>query len=231
MRCDPNSNITLDALVGRLTTFELDNNDNNVPSSKGIESTFEDNILLKKRSRKSKANQLESEGEIEESFDSDLEVVEALLARKYSKGRGKYKGKIPLICFSCEEVGHVVARCPNREDKDEKKSNKYKGKKEFKNYKNKGKKSCFMAKDFDNSEDEIVCIAIKDEFDDEGDKMALISHVRKNDTWIIDSGCSHHMTGDKTKFEHFEEYDGASLRFGNNEPSYIKGRDIISLKK
>ena len=56
-----------------------------------------------------------------------------------------------------------------------------------------------MAKYYDNSEDEIVYIVVKDEFDDEGDKMALISHVGKNDTWIIDSGCSHHMTRDKKK--------------------------------
>ena len=89
-----------------------------------------------------------------------------------------------------------------------------------------------MAKDSDNSEDEIVYIAMKDESDDdEEDKMALISHVSKNDTWIIDSGCSHHMTGDKIKFEHFEDYDGGSVRFGNNEPCCIKGRGIISLTK
>ena len=53
----------------------------------------------------------------------------------------------------------------------------------------------------------------------------------KNDTWIIDSGCSHHMTGDKTKFENFEDYDGGSVRFGNNEPCCIKGRGRISLTK
>ena len=46
----------------------------------------------------------------------------------------------------------------------------------------------------------MVYIAIKDESDDEEDEMTLISHVSKNDTWIIDSGYSHHMTGDKTKF-------------------------------
>ena len=89
-----------------------------------------------------------------------------------------------------------------------------------------------MAKDSDNSEDEIVYIAIRDESDDDNeDEMALISHVRKNDTWIIDSGCSHHMTGDKTKFEHFEDYDGGSVRFRNNEAFCIKGRGRISLTK
>ena len=39
-----------------------------------------------------------------------------------------------------------------------------------------------MSKDFDNNEKEMVYIVVKDEFDDEGDKMALISHVSKNDT-------------------------------------------------
>ena len=113
MRCDPNSNITLDTLVGRLTLFELDNYDNYVPSSKGIESTFEAKISLKKRGKKSKANQSgseEEEEEEEEILDSDLEVVDALFARKCSKGRGKYKGKILIINFSCEEVGHIVVR-------------------------------------------------------------------------------------------------------------------------
>ena len=56
-----------------------------------------------------------------------------------------------------------------------------------------------MAKDSDSNEDEIVYIVVKDESNDEGDKMTLVSHVSKNDTWIIDSGCSHHMTRDKNK--------------------------------
>ena len=71
-----------------------------------------------------------------------------------------------------------------------------------------------MAKDFDSSDDdEMVYIAIKDESDNEDDKMTLISYVIKTDTWIIDSGCSYHMTGDKSKFEHFEHYDGGSVKF------------------
>ena len=85
--------------------------------------------------------------------------------------------------------------------------------KSHKSYKEKGKKTCFMAKGSDNSEDKIVYIAVKDESDDERDKMELIPHVNKNDTWIIDSGCLHHMTRDRTKFEHFEHYDEGSVRF------------------
>ena len=120
--------------------------------------------------------------------------------------------------------------CPNKQKKDEMKGHKCNDKKNFKrhkSFKEKGKKTCFMAKDskiLDSNEDEIVYIAMKDESDnDEGeDKMALISHVRKNDTWIIDNGFSHHMNGDKIKFEQFEDYDGGSVRFGNNEPCCIK---------
>ena len=87
-----------------------------------------------------------------------------------------------------------------------------------------------MARDlYSSDDDEMVYIVVKDESDDEEDKMELISHVRKNDTWLIDSGCSHHMTGDKTKFKYFEHYDGGSVRFGNNESCCIKGKDCISL--
>ena len=48
-------------------------------------------------------------------------------------------------------------------------------------------------------------------------------------TWIIDSGCSHHMIGDKIKFEHMKHYDDGSVRFENNEPCCIKGKCCISL--
>ena len=63
MRCDPNSNITLDALFGRLRSFQLDNYDNYVPVSKNIESAFEAKLPFKEKSKKSKANQSASEEE------------------------------------------------------------------------------------------------------------------------------------------------------------------------
>ena len=59
--------------------------------------------------------------------------------------------------------------------------------------------------------------------------MALISHISKNDTQNIDSGCSKNMTSDKSKFEHLEHYDGGSVRFGNDEPCYVNGKGCIAL--
>ena len=55
--------------------------------------------------------------------------------------------------------------------------------------------------------------------------------MNKNDKWIIDSGCSHHMTGDKSKFTSFTQNDGNSVRFGNNAPCLIKGKGSIKLTK
>ena len=115
MRCNPKNDITLDALVGRLTTFELDNFDNYIPNSSNLESTFQAKLSLKKKVENSKSKKFDSEDE--DGFDDDLKVIKAFLARRFPKGKGKYKGKISLIFFSCEEVGHIVARCPNREKK------------------------------------------------------------------------------------------------------------------
>ena len=52
-------------------------------------------------------------------------------------------------------------------------------------------------------------VAMKDDSDE--DTTTLIFYVKKVDKWIIDSGCSHHMTGDKSKFKNFESYDGNNV--------------------
>ena len=47
----------------------------------------------------------------------------------------------------------------------------------------------------------------------------LISQVEKKD-WIIDSGCSHHMTGDMSNFVKFRSH-GRIVRVGNNAACHI----------
>ena len=69
---------------------------------------------------------------------------------------------------------------------------------------------------------------MKDE-SDEDETTALVTCVNKNDRWIIDSGCSHHITRDKGKFITINCYDGNSVRFGNDAPCLIKGKGSIKL--
>ena len=100
--------------MGRLTSFELNNFDNFSPTSSNLESSFKAKWTFGRKGGKSKGKQVDNDEE--NGLDEDLEVIEALLAKRVSKGKGKFKGKVPLICFSCEEVGHIVARCSNKED-------------------------------------------------------------------------------------------------------------------
>ena len=71
-------------------------------------------------------------------------------------------------------------------------------------------------------------VAIKDD-SDEDEATTLISYVNKSDRWIIDSGCSHYMIGDKSKLITLNYYDGNSVRSGNDAPCLIKGKGFIKL--
>ena len=69
---------------------------------------------------------------------------------------------------------------------------------------------------------------MKDDFDEDR-KISLVSHVSKNDIWIIVCGYSHHIIGDKSKFEKLEHYNGSCVKFGNDAPCYVKGKGSIIL--
>ena len=56
---------------------------------------------------------------------------------------------------------------------------------------------------------------MKDDFD-EDEATALVTSVKKNDRWIIDSGWSHHMNGEKIKFITLNFYEGNIVRFDND---------------
>ena len=74
---------------------------------------------------------------------------------------------------------------------------------------------------------EVVYVAMKDDSDE--DATTLISYVNRDDKWIIDSGCSHYMTGDKNKFKTFEICDGNNVKFRNNAPCPVKGKGFVVL--
>ena len=60
-------------------------------------------------------------------------------------------------------------------------------------------------------------------------EIDLVSQVEKKTNWIIDSGCSHHMTSDMNKFVDFKSQDGGIVRVGNNATCQVKGIGSITL--
>ncbi|XP_021731349.1 uncharacterized protein LOC110698260 [Chenopodium quinoa] len=55
--------------------------------------------------------------------------------------------------------------------------------------------------------------------------------VRGNNSWYLDSGCSKHMTGDKSKFLSLEDYPGGTVTFGDNKKGEIIGKGKIGRSK
>ena len=78
-----------------------------------------------------------------------------------------------------------------------------------------------------SNEIEVVYVVMKDDSND--DTTALIYYVNKNYKWIIDSGCSLHMTSDRSKFSTFETYVGSNVKFENDAPCIVKGKGFFIL--
>ena len=49
--------------------------------------------------------------------------------------------------------------------------------------------------------------------------------------WYLDSGCSRHMTGDRSLFKVFKSKKGGNVTFGDGSKSQIKGKETISLPR
>ena len=128
--------------------------------------------------------------------------------------------KVDYLSFvSIADFGYIVAR--HLEKKNYRCGDEYKSRRDEdkKYYKDKHKKYCYIDKqetrdESNEHDDEVVYVTINDE-SSEDEATALVSCMNKKDTQIIGNGCSHHMTGDKSKFITLNYYDGNSVTFGN----------------
>ncbi len=109
-------------MVGRLTAFELSNFDNYKPNN--IESVLKDKLSLKEHNEKKKKKCTKYVPSDSDMDEEDVDQLVALLASRFHSGKGKFNGKLPIICFICNEVGHIATRC--LEKKNYKGGNKYK---------------------------------------------------------------------------------------------------------
>ena len=123
VRAIHSNNLSLDTLVGQLTTFDLRSYDKIlVTLGNSFKSSLTIGISKKEKSIK---------GETRSKSKDD---IEAFLTRILSRGKGKFKGKLSLICFKYNEVGLFVDKNPNKSksDRNDKKDHKYKKNKDYK---------------------------------------------------------------------------------------------------
>jgi hypothetical protein len=143
-RSDLNS-ISMDELHGIFTAYEMRTEQEN-PDVK--EAAFK----ASKRSKKKKKEQEEYSSNNDVSED-DEEV--ANFVKRLNKGtNGRYRGKLPLICFNCDGIGHFANKCPHKKKRNDEGYSKgrqtYKGKRTTK----KVFKKIFCTKEDISSSDE-----------------------------------------------------------------------------
>jgi hypothetical protein len=146
-RLDLNS-ISMDELHGIFTAYEMRTKQEN-PDVK--EAAFK----ASKRSKKNKNEQEEYSNNNNVSED-DEEV--ANFVKRLNKGtNGRYRGKIPLICFNCDGIGHFANKCPHKKKRNDEGYSKgrqtYKGKRTTKKV---FKKNFFTKEDISSSDEDEV---------------------------------------------------------------------------
>ena len=101
LRCVQGNTLTFEGIVGRLTAFELSNFDNykpkNLESSFKAKMTLKDTEEVKSKKKNRKGKHVSSDNSRDEE---DVEQLEALLAKRFHRGKDKFKGKLPIICFN-----------------------------------------------------------------------------------------------------------------------------------
>ncbi|GJX70579.1 retrovirus-related pol polyprotein from transposon TNT 1-94 [Tanacetum coccineum] len=204
--------LALDELIGNLKVHEV------------VMEKDSEIYKVKKERVKSiglKAKKESSDDETSTSGSDDEEYVMAVRDfKKFFRRKGKFvrqpregkksfrqkdekKGKSNWKCFRCGDPNHLINDCP-------------------KPSRNKDQKA-FIGGSWSDSENDAedktnneTCLMAQS-----SNEVCLRTCLEPNE-WIKDSGCSKHMTGNKSLFSTYKAYDGGNVVFGSN----LKGKII-----
>jgi hypothetical protein len=108
--------MTMDELHGILTAYEMRIEQDNLVTK---EETFKASKKTKKRNKKQPKSVHKQEPKSDSNNNDDSEDDEEIanFVRRLKPGIKKYKGKIPLIFFNCDGIGHFSNKCPHKKKK------------------------------------------------------------------------------------------------------------------
>jgi hypothetical protein len=142
------SSISMDELHGIFTAYEMRTKQEN-PDVK--ESSFKASKISKQK--KKKQEEYSSNNDVSE----DDEEVANLIKRLNKGTNSRYRGKIHLICFNCDGIGHFANKCPHKKKRNDKGYSKgrqtYKGKRTTKKV---FKKNFCIQEDISSSDEDEV---------------------------------------------------------------------------
>ncbi|BAH94473.1 Os09g0272800 [Oryza sativa Japonica Group] len=252
------STLTLDSLYTKLKTHGMNILSRKVDSKSSALVSSSSSLVIDASSSMPSflaAFNATSDDQLEQIKEEDLALVANRIARAMNNARNRKRGG-PNRCFECGSIDHLRSHCPKlgrgkREDKDGEKTNNNKPN----NYKskgsNQGRKMENLRKAFqqvcaafeplsdvdgESGDDDKgknvsdVCFMVRGESDTEyEDNEALVA--RKENVWIVDSGCSRHMTGDKNCFSSLKKASKTeSIVFANASTSAVVATGLVKVQ-
>lgn len=122
----------------------------------------------------------------------------------------EHKPKTKLRCNYCKKKSHLMRDCYNVKRKNQEKEKDAKGK----------QPEASIVEGFYFYSNALTSTR---------DKANQVSLLGKHD-WVLDSGCTNHMTPFKSWFNTYKEVDGELVYMGNNESCKIQGIGSVSLR-